>query len=213
MVIIRDVGIRLRDLTPSARVLDFVRARPRILTRHLLDHQFIAAWTTSTIVRADTDIGAAATQVFSETTACAGRRVRLGYVVTTDAFGWRFSPEMPSQSAQERGSAGNAARFLVSRCRRPGLQRDIRRGAWPDAARPTPGGPPGSIPVGVTMEQVSRSGASMPPWRRGWDSNPRCACTHNGFRDRPDRPLWHLSTGGAEPYRGIHRRPQLRSAR
>src|SRR3981081_3199191 len=30
-------------------------------------------------------------------------------------------------------------------------------------------------------------------WRRGWDSNPRCACTHNGFRDRPDRPLWHLS--------------------
>ena len=30
-------------------------------------------------------------------------------------------------------------------------------------------------------------------WRRGWDSNPRYACTHNGFRDRPDRPLWHLS--------------------
>jgi hypothetical protein len=32
-------------------------------------------------------------------------------------------------------------------------------------------------------------------WRRGWDSNPRYACTHNGFRDRPDRPLWHLSGG------------------
>ena len=32
-------------------------------------------------------------------------------------------------------------------------------------------------------------------WRRGWDSNPRYACTHNGFRDRPDRPLWHLSRG------------------
>ena len=30
-------------------------------------------------------------------------------------------------------------------------------------------------------------------WRRGWDSNPRYARTHNGFRDRPDRPLWHLS--------------------
>src|SRR5580704_11806486 len=30
-------------------------------------------------------------------------------------------------------------------------------------------------------------------WRRGWDSNQRYACTHNGFRDRPDRPLWHLS--------------------
>src|SRR5271165_6007413 len=34
-------------------------------------------------------------------------------------------------------------------------------------------------------------------WRRGWDSNPRYACTHNGFRDRPDRPLRHLSVAGA----------------
>jgi len=30
-------------------------------------------------------------------------------------------------------------------------------------------------------------------WRRGWDSNPRYGCPHNGFRDRPNRPLWHLS--------------------
>ena len=30
-------------------------------------------------------------------------------------------------------------------------------------------------------------------WRRGWDSNPRTAFTINGFRDRPDRPLRHLS--------------------
>jgi hypothetical protein len=30
-------------------------------------------------------------------------------------------------------------------------------------------------------------------WRRGWDSNPRYGCPHNGFRDRPIRPLWHLS--------------------
>ncbi len=29
--------------------------------------------------------------------------------------------------------------------------------------------------------------------RRGWDSNPRWVKTHNGFRDRPIRPLWHLS--------------------
>jgi site-specific DNA recombinase len=26
-------------------------------------------------------------------------------------------------------------------------------------------------------------------WRRGWDSNPRYACTHNSFRDCPNRPL------------------------
>ncbi len=30
-------------------------------------------------------------------------------------------------------------------------------------------------------------------WRRGWDSNPRTACAVNGFRDRPVRPLRHLS--------------------
>ena len=36
---------------------------------------------------------------------------------------------------------------------------------------------------------VSRRGR----WRRGWDSNPRYHCWHTGFRDRPDRPLWHLS--------------------
>lgn len=32
-------------------------------------------------------------------------------------------------------------------------------------------------------------------WRRGWDSNPRFPRRNNGFRDRPDRPLWHPSAG------------------
>src|SRR4051812_42712772 len=36
-------------------------------------------------------------------------------------------------------------------------------------------------------------------WRRGWDSNPRYACAHNGFRDRPDRPLRHLSARLSAP--------------
>ena len=43
-------------------------------------------------------------------------------------------------------------------------------------------------------------------WRRGWDSNPRYACTHNGFRDRPNRPLWHLSV--ARAYRVVSGSPQ-----
>src|SRR5438105_1607972 len=30
-------------------------------------------------------------------------------------------------------------------------------------------------------------------WRRGWDLNPRSPCEDNGFRDRPNRPLSHLS--------------------
>ena len=39
-------------------------------------------------------------------------------------------------------------------------------------------------------------------WRRGWDSNPRYPCRHNGFRDRPDRPLWHPSAGAQIRARG-----------
>src|SRR3989338_7495234 len=31
-------------------------------------------------------------------------------------------------------------------------------------------------------------------WRRGWDLNPRSPCEDNGFRDRPNRPLSHLSS-------------------
>ena len=32
-------------------------------------------------------------------------------------------------------------------------------------------------------------------WRKDRDSNPGYVKTHNGFRDRPDRPLRHLSLG------------------
>ena len=32
--------------------------------------------------------------------------------------------------------------------------------------------------------------------RRGRDSNPRWSKPHTGFRDRPIRPLWHLSWTG-----------------
>ena len=34
------------------------------------------------------------------------------------------------------------------------------------------------------------------------DSNPRWACAHNGFRDRPVQPLRHLSTEKI-PYKSI----------
>ena len=39
----------------------------------------------------------------------------------------------------------------------------------------------------------------IPRWRRGRDSNPRNACALNGFRDRPVRPLRHLSAGSGPP--------------
>jgi hypothetical protein len=32
-----------------------------------------------------------------------------------------------------------------------------------------------------------------PLWRKGWDSNPRWACTHGGFQDRCLKPLGHPS--------------------
>ena len=46
---------------------------------------------------------------------------------------------------------------------------------------------------------MANGGANSVPtqglkWRRRRDSNPRNAHTLNGFRDRPDRPLWHLSS-------------------
>ncbi len=40
-------------------------------------------------------------------------------------------------------------------------------------------------------------------WRRDRDSNPGWACTHNGFRDRPVRPLRHLSAKGRRAGYGI----------
>ena len=44
----------------------------------------------------------------------------------------------------------------------------------------------------VNGSRETAPGAAV--WRRGWDSNPRTARTVNGFRDRPIRPLWHLSS-------------------
>ena len=54
--------------------------------------------------------------------------------------------------------------------------------------------------------------SSVLKWRRGWDSNPRYPCGHNGFRDRPDRPLWHLSAArkpGRNGMKGAENSPFL----
>ena len=75
----------------------------------------------------------------------------------------------------------------------------------------------------VKHDHERPSATSTPPiaevWRRGWDSNPRCACTHNGFRDRPDRPLWHPSAGSGgillppQVVRGDHIAPNAQRAK
>ncbi len=40
---------------------------------------------------------------------------------------------------------------------------------------------------------AERVACTLVAQRRGWDSNPRWPEGHNGFRDRPIQPLWHLS--------------------
>ena len=40
-------------------------------------------------------------------------------------------------------------------------------------------------------------GRTIENWRKGWDSNPRWACTHAGFQDRCLKPLGHPSSGAA----------------
>ena len=52
-------------------------------------------------------------------------------------------------------------------------------------------------PSGFSSRLSSHEGpkacASGPSLRKDRDSNPGCPQGHNGFRDRPDRPLRHLS--------------------
>src|SRR5437867_4745993 len=45
-----------------------------------------------------------------------------------------------------------------------------------------------------TSTEISSDVGSSSVWRRGWDSNPRSSCPDSGFRDRPIRPLSHLSS-------------------
>src|SRR6185295_11212091 len=50
-------------------------------------------------------------------------------------------------------------------------------------------------------------------WRRGWDSNPRWALTHSGFRDRCTNPLCDLSASlfdSSTPEKLLHERAAFR---
>src|SRR5215510_1775872 len=50
-------------------------------------------------------------------------------------------------------------------------------------------------------------------WRRGWDSNPRWALTHSGFRDRCTNPLCDLSASlfcSSTPEKLLHQRSAFR---
>lgn len=53
----------------------------------------------------------------------------------------------------------------------------------------------GLVDVAPMQRELRGHRPEGPDERRGRDSNPRYACTHNGFRDRPVQPLRHLSVG------------------
>ena len=72
--------------------------------------------------------------------------------------------------------------------------------------------------IGIAQNKTCRlSPARWFGWRRDRDSNPGSTCADNGFRDRPDRPLWHLSMVkkrknyllGSELYLRVSSRPRL----
>ena len=45
----------------------------------------------------------------------------------------------------------------------------------------------------LEIKKDTRNTSVLEIWRRERDSNPWTANAVNGFRDRPIRPLWHLS--------------------
>ncbi len=44
-----------------------------------------------------------------------------------------------------------------------------------------------------SQNRVGFEKVPKPIWRKGWDSNPRCRCRHDGFQDRFFKPLGHPS--------------------
>ncbi len=63
---------------------------------------------------------------------------------------------------------------------------------WANASEPRRA-VPGSKSLGFRCFPAVFREIQEENWRRGWDSNPRYPRRYNGFRDRPNRPLWHLS--------------------
>ena len=86
---------------------------------------------------------------------------------------------MAKQALCRRVSAGSPRCCVLGRAHIHEYGRSLR----PCLA--TTSGVPATRPVTPSPSQ------EIPIARRGWDSNPRGACTPNGFQDRPVRPLRH----------------------
>ena len=102
--------------------------------------------------------------------------------------------------ADSRGGTGRMAR------REDG--QTFQRNLWRRALSGTATAPEGRGSAPLSCALIAMSGLRGTKWRRGRDSNPRNACALNGFRDRPDRPLRHLSGLGARDHTDAHERSQ-----
>ena len=112
-------------------------------------------------------------------------------------------------------SASCAGGGPFARCRPICLQRAalIYRDIALDAARAVIRGHLVSIGTSIAGSETTNAvsplfhrafaALGIPIQRRGWDSNPRGACTPNGFQDRPVRPLRHPAGGHCD--RGLRR--------
>ena len=80
---------------------------------------------------------------------------------------------------------------------RPGLSRE-EGVIWLTGVSYNPDGTLNGFSAEAAVAGRPQSVRGQTKWRRGRDSNPRNACALNGFRDRPVRPLRHLSACEAD---------------
>ena len=58
---------------------------------------------------------------------------------------------------------------------------------------------PGGFSPDLVQQSLPPTEAGCKLWRKGWDSNPRYHCWHDGFQDRFHRPLGHPSASDPAP--------------
>ena len=113
-----------------------------------------------------------------------------------DTQGYGTQAERSIEAELPSGPAYSPARDALVRAGGQGSRletgatdlRGLWRAGWGDDHRVLP-----RLRLAGRSDGIRFSGVGW--WRRGWDSNPRWPEGHNGFRDRPIQPLWHLSAG------------------
>ncbi len=179
---LKAAGIAYRD--SSDRVADF----------HALRHSFITALAMS---KAPVKVIQSLAR-HSTPTLTLGVYAHVGLFDQTSALDALPGQDRPAPETTEAaalaptGTESGSARAAHGKRAGVGTGRNesVRVAILDDQAVPTYDESTGRNPLEMTaLDGPSRDETE----RRGWDSNPRLACTNYGFQDRPDRPLWHPS--------------------